>query len=75
MRAGSGMAKKRTDLIRRFRRENVLELASLLLDLGLAIHGQAIGEKALCQPMPANDAACAIASARSQFDNHRSVTD
>jgi hypothetical protein len=38
------MSQKRADLIGRFRRQNVFELASLLLDLSLAVHGQTIGK-------------------------------
>jgi hypothetical protein len=38
------MVEEGTDLIRRFRREYMLELASLLLDLGFAVHGKRIGE-------------------------------
>src|ERR1051326_8776692 len=44
MGAASRMPKKGADLIRRLRGQDVLELASLLLDLSLAVHGQAIGK-------------------------------
>jgi hypothetical protein len=39
------MPQKSTNLIRRLGRKNVLELASLLLDLRLAIHRQTIREQ------------------------------
>jgi len=41
------MAQERADLVGRFRRENVLELAGLLLDFGFAIHREAVSEDAL----------------------------
>jgi hypothetical protein len=41
------MSQKRADLIGSFRREDVLELAGLLLDFGFAVHGEAVGKKAL----------------------------
>ena len=44
MRAAFGMSKEGADFIRRFWREDVLELAGLLLDLGLAVHGEAVGK-------------------------------
>jgi len=44
MRAGVGMPKERADFVGRFRRQYVLELACLLLDLRLAVHRQAVGE-------------------------------
>ena len=70
MRACSRMSQERADLIRRFGRENVLELAGLLLDFRLAVHRQAVGEQALGQTVAANDAAGPLAAARSQFDDH-----
>src|ERR1041385_5912086 len=50
VRAAARMSQKCADLIGRFRRQDVLELASLLLDLGLAVHGQAISKEPLGQP-------------------------
>src|SRR5580700_6276408 len=61
MRAGSRMSQERADLVGRTGREDVLELAGLLLDLGFAVHGKAIGEKALGQAMTTNDAAGLVA--------------
>ena len=46
MGAGQRVVKKSADLVGGFRRENVLELAGLLLDLGFAVHGKRIGEEA-----------------------------
>src|SRR5580704_15492077 len=60
VRASSRMPKKRADFIRRLGRKNVLELAGLLLDFRLAVHGQAIGKETLRQPMPPDDAARAL---------------
>src|SRR5450631_2271170 len=42
--ARSWMAEECADLVGRFRRKNVLELAGLLLDLRFAVHRQAVSE-------------------------------
>ena len=73
MRASSRMAEEVADLIRRAGRENVLELASLLLDFRLAIEREAIGEESFGQAMPPNDIGSALTATRRKFDNHRSV--
>ena len=73
VRARSRVAEECADLVRRFRGKNVLELAGLLLNLGLAVHGQTVSEQPLSQPVPADDAARALAAARSEFDNQRSI--
>jgi hypothetical protein len=52
----------------------VLELAGLLLDLGLAVHGETVGEETLGEAVTTNDAAGALASAWSQFDDQRAVS-
>jgi hypothetical protein len=38
--AGERVVEEGTDLVRGFGREDVLELAGLLLDFGFAIHGE-----------------------------------
>src|ERR1700752_171924 len=63
MRASAGVSEEGANLVSRFRGEDVLELASLLLDLGFAIHGEAVGKEALGQAMATNDTASAFASA------------
>ena len=73
MGARKRMIEKGADLVRRFRRENVLELASLLLDLGLAVHGKRVREQPLRQPMAPNNIRSALMSARSKLHNQRSV--
>ena len=55
MRTSPRMPQKRADLVRSFRRENVLKLASLLLDFGFAVHRQTIGKQPLRQAVPPND--------------------
>src|SRR5207248_1978987 len=70
VRAGTGMSQERADLLGRFLREDVLELAGLLLDFRLAVHGQAVGEQSFGQAMATNDVSGALASARREFDNH-----
>jgi len=67
MRASPRVPEKRADLIRRFRREDVLELACLLLDFGFAVHGQAVGKQALSQPVTADNAARAFPAARREL--------
>ena len=44
--AGAGMAEESADFVRGFGRENVLELAGLLLNFGFAVERQAVGEEA-----------------------------
>src|SRR5208283_1233667 len=67
MRAGPRMPQKSTNLVRSFRRKNVLKLASLLLDFRFAVHGQAVGKQPLRQQMAANDAARPFVAPRSQL--------
>src|SRR6266849_1212427 len=73
MRARSRMPQKSANLLCRFRRKNVLELASLLLDLRLALERQTVGKQPLGQAMPPNNVSSSLASPRSQFHNHASV--
>src|ERR1022692_4935798 len=73
MRAGERMVEEGANLVGRFRREYVLELARLLLDFGLAVHGERIGEQSLSQAVAANDVGGALVSTRGEFDNRRSV--
>jgi hypothetical protein len=67
------MVEEGTDLIRRFRREYMLELASLLLDLGFAVHGERISEQPLRQSMAPNNVGSALMSARSKLHDQRSI--
>ncbi len=53
----------------------MFKLASLLLDFGLAVHREAVGEQALCQTMSANDAACFFTSPGRELHHQRSVAD
>ena len=57
MRARSGMTKECADLVSRFRGKNVLELAGLLFNLGLAVHGKTVSKQPLSQAVPADDVA------------------
>jgi len=67
------MTQETADLVSRFGRQNVLEFASLLLDLTLAVHGEAVGERALGQAMAPDDAASALATSRSEFHDQGSI--
>jgi hypothetical protein len=51
----------------------VLELAGLLLDFGLTVHSERIGEEAFRQPMPPYDVRRPLMSAWSQLDDQRSI--
>ena len=64
MRARLRMSQEGADLIRRFRRQDVLELAGLLFNLTLAVHREAVGKQPLCQPVPPNNAASTQAPPR-----------
>ena len=75
VRAGARMAEEGADLVGGFGRKDVLELAGLLLDFGLAVHGQAVGEQALGQAMAADDVGGALAAAGGEFDDQAAVAD
>ena len=53
--------------------QNVFELAGLFFDFGFAIHGEAVGEKALGEAVATDDIGSALAAARCEFDNHAAV--
>lgn len=74
MRAGPGMAQEGADLVGCLGRQDVLELTGLLLDLGLAVHGETVGEEALGKAVTADDAAGALAAVWGQFDDQRAVS-
>ena len=69
------MTQKRADLVRGFGREDVFELARLLLDFRLAIQSQAVSKQPLREPVPANDVGGALAPTRRKLDNHAAVAD
>ena len=63
VRAGLRVSQERTDAIRSFGREDVLELARLLLNFSLVINPQRFHKKSLRQPVPANYVLRALAAA------------
>src|SRR5271165_7109434 len=69
VRAGARVSEERTDLVSRFSREDMFELAGLLLDFRFAVHRKTVGKQALSQAVTADDAAGAFASARSQLND------
>lgn len=73
MRAGARMVEEGADLVGGFGREDVLELAGLLLDFGFAVHGKRIGEEALGEAVAADDVGGALVPTRSEFDDRRAV--
>lgn len=69
MGAGARVVEESADLVGRFGREYVLELAGLLFDFSFAVHGEGIGEEALGQAMAADDVGGALVSSRREFDD------
>src|SRR5579864_1530335 len=67
--AGAGVAQEGAYLVGGFGREDVLELAGLLLDFGFAVHGKAVGEEAFRQAVATNDIGGALAAAGRQLDD------
>src|SRR4051812_39369257 len=61
------MPQKRADAVGSFRRKNVLELASLLLDLGLIFYVQSFDEQPFGQSVTADHVLCALAAALGKF--------
>jgi len=70
---GSGVAEESANLVGGSGRENVFELAGLLLDFRFAIHCKTVGEEALGETMAADNAARAVAAAGSQRNDLRAV--
>ena len=73
MRASARVTEERAYLVGGFGRKDVLELAGLLFDFGLAIHGKTVGEQALSKAVSANDVSGALAAAGREFHNHAAV--
>ena len=69
MRTSLRMTQETANLIGSLRRENVLKLACLLLDLRLAIHRQTVCKQPLSQPMPPDNVRGLFTSTLSEFDN------
>ena len=68
------MIEESADLVGGFGREDVLELASLLLDFGFAIHGERIGEEALGETVTADDVGGALVASLGELDDGGAVT-
>ncbi len=73
MGAGERVVEESADFVGGFGREDVLELAGLLLDFGFAVHGEGIGEEAFRQPVTADDVGGTLVSARGEFDDRGAV--
>lgn len=73
MRTGSGMSEESADLVRSLVRQDVLELAGLLLDFRLAVERKAVSEQAFGKSMPANNVRSALAPPRGEFDYRASI--
>src|SRR5512136_1109354 len=70
---GARMPQEGADAVGGVRREDVLELAGLLLDLGLVLHVQGLGEEALRQAVAADDVGGALPAARGELDDQVAV--
>ena len=64
MRTSAGMAEEGAYLIRGFGGEDVFEFAGLLLNFGLAIHGEAVGEEPFGETVAANNASRPLPASR-----------
>ena len=53
----------------------MFKLASLLLDLAFAVHGETVGEQAFRQAVAPNNAGGTLAAARREFDNDAAIAD
>src|SRR5689334_9804201 len=73
--AGAGMSEEGADFVGGLGREDVFELAGLLLDFRFAVHGEAIGEEALGEAMTADDGSGALAAARGEVDDEAAVAE
>ena len=63
MGTGERVVEEGANLVGGFGREYVLELASLLLDFGFAVHGERVGEEAFRQAVTSDDVGGALVSA------------
>src|SRR5580704_17171562 len=73
MRTSPGMAEETADLVGGLGRQDVFELAGLLLDLGFAVERETVGEETLSQAMSADDVSRALTTMGCQLDNHAAV--
>jgi hypothetical protein len=51
----------------------MFELARLLLNFGLTIHGQAVGKQTLCEAVTAHDVRRSLTSPRCEFHDHAAI--
>src|SRR5512140_4015686 len=73
VRAGLRMAQECANLVGGFGREDVLELARLLLDLGFAVEREAVGEQTFREPVTPDDIPRPLASAIREADYETAV--
>src|SRR5581483_6487760 len=71
--AGARMSQKRADSFGRFGREDVLELARLLLDFLFIHHSETFGEQALRQAMPPDHVGSPLPPPRRELHNQLAV--
>ena len=61
------------DAVRRFRRQDMLELAGLLLDYRLVRYPQSLHEQDFRQPVTSDDVFCALAAAIRELNGLQSM--
>ena len=74
MRTRTRVAEESADLVRRLGRQNVLELACLLLDFGFAVESERIGEQPLGKAMAPDDISRSLSSPFSKFHQNAAIT-
>src|SRR5579862_4688148 len=75
MRTSPRMSQEPANLVRRFWRQNMFELARLLLDFRLAIECQTVRKQSLGQSMSPNDIRRSLPSPRRELNNHAAIAD
>src|ERR1700690_1043884 len=73
VRASARVAQECAYLVGGFGRKNVLELARLLLDFGLAVHGEAVGKEAFSQAVAADNIGGALTARLGEFGDYVAV--
>jgi len=67
------MSEESADLVRSLVRQDVLELAGLLLDFRLAVERKAVSEQAFRKSMSSDNVRGALAPARGEFDDRTPI--
>ena len=74
MRTSARVVEEGADFVGGFGGQNVLELAGLLFDFGLAVHGERVGEETFGEAVAADDVGGALHAAGREFDDQGAVS-